>query len=340
VVQRAVGLAPHDSGVLAAKAALQLVDYDCANAQATFQEALDGEPNSVRAMTGLAACKIQIGQFADAVTALTTLLQVDPESPRTKTRFYHLGFAKLMLDDPQGALPWLRKSIAGDPDPAPGAADLSLAGWTRLALIAATRMTGDIAASDRYYAAYTAIWPNGSTWALEARSPKSFSAAPGFRHFLAALQDAGMKRFADEKLGPASGDCGGAMFTPTPHAIADVRTVTTGEMTALVRDGHPFIVDVGIAGAAVPPKALLSTADPASISDMAALLASAPAANAQAIVVMASSALDPRGCRAAASLAKAQAGQTGSGRPPKPVLWYRGGEEAWAQAGQSFEDRR
>ena len=188
VAAHAAALQPANPVVLSAQAALQLFDDDCTGAQRTFQAALDAQPNAVRALTGLAVCKFKLGHFADAMTDLAALLRIDPESPREKMRAYQMGFSALMLGDPKAALPWLYKSTAGEPLPAIGSTDTG-SSWKRLALIAALRLSGDRAASDALFSQYRSVWPNRSTWALEARSPAAFSAVPGFRHFLAALQD-------------------------------------------------------------------------------------------------------------------------------------------------------
>ena len=53
VVARASQHAPRDPDVLAAAAALQLFDNDCASAEVTDRAALEGNPHSVKALTGL-----------------------------------------------------------------------------------------------------------------------------------------------------------------------------------------------------------------------------------------------------------------------------------------------
>jgi TolB-like protein/DNA-binding winged helix-turn-helix (wHTH) protein len=324
VTARAMALQPRDPAVLAAKAALQAYDGDCKAAQLTYQAALDGDAHSVRALTGQTMCKFQLDRFADAVASLGALLRIDPDGPGQKSRFYQMGFAELMLDHPAEALPWLRRAIAGEPDPLPGAASLTPAEWARLSLIAATRLAGDRATSDTYFAAYRRIWPDQSTWALESRAPRLFSTVPGFRHFLAALEDAGLPRFADPRRGPATGTCDSADVSPTPHDVPGITTIDTAGLAALLRSGRVRVVDFGV-GAAVPDSAQLSDLDPGSATDMATLRQTG-----RPVVAMGSGALDPRGCQAARLLA-------GLGQP---VFWYRGGEEAWAQAGMPARDLR
>ena len=323
LTDRALALAPRQPAPLEAHAAIQAFDGDCAGAEMSYQWALEADPHAVRALTGLSVCKFHRGQFAEAADILTQLLRIDPEGPRQRNRYYQLGFARLMQGDAQAALPWLKKSIAGDPDPQPGAHDLGLDGWRRLALIAALRLTGDVAGSDRLFASFSKVWPDRSTWALEANSPRLYSDLPGFRHFLGALQDSGMRRFADESAGPGKGACDHAGAQPTPHAIDGLRTIDAPALAAMMRTDKPRVVDFGV-GAALPDGAQLSYLDTASPADMENL------AKGGTIVTMASGIRDADGCRAALSLAALGA----------VVLWFRGGEEAWAQAGLPATDRR
>ena len=147
-----------------------------------------------------------------------------------------------------------------------------------------------------------------------------------------------MPRFVDDRPGPAAGACPEALYTPTPRRIAGAETIDTAFLADAIRDGATPILDFGV-GAAVPPHGQLSALDPASVTDMTQLLADNRPGPSGSIIVMASSALDPRGCQAAIRLADAartHPGKAGAAR----VLWYRGGEEAWAAAGQAFRDLR
>jgi hypothetical protein len=301
-------------------------DYD--GGITILQAALDGEPGNTRALAGLIFCKFQLAQFGDAAASLTTLMRVDPESPRQKMRFYQMGMAQLMLGQPAAALPWLRRATAGDPDPAPGAEDLGISEWTQAYLIAALRLSGDRAGADALFAKYRAVWPYRSRWTLESRSPRVFSTTPGFQRFLAALEDSGMRQYVDEGSGAAAGLCGASDLHPTPRSVAGVSILSTQAVQAALQSGGALAVDFGVGGA-VPPGVQHVNFDPSSTVEMAALQATPEAARARMILVMGSSVLDPRGCQAA----QLRGWKT-------PVFWYRGGEEAWAAAGLAARDLR
>ena len=328
LLTRAQALAPRDPGVLAAIGALHAYDGDYNGGTTILQAALDGDPSNTRALAGLIFCKFQLAQFGDAAASLMTLMRIDPESPRQKMRFYQMGMAQLMLGQPAAALPWLQRATAGDPDPVPGAEELGIAEWTQAYSIAATQLSGDRSGADALFAKYRAIWPHRSVWTLESRSPRTFSATPGFQRFLAALEDSGMRRYVDEGSGLAAGPCGASDLQPTPRSAAGVSILSTQAVQAALQSGGAFAVDFGVGGA-VPPGVQHVNFDPSSTVEMAALQAAPEAVRARMIIVMGSSVLDPRGCQAAQS----------KGWKP-PVFWYRGGEEAWAAAGLGARDLR
>jgi TolB-like protein/DNA-binding winged helix-turn-helix (wHTH) protein/cytochrome c-type biogenesis protein CcmH/NrfG len=329
VIAKAMVIAPHDPAILAGKAALQFYDGNCADAQLTFQLALDGQPNSVRALTGLTACQFHLGRFADAVSTIRNLIQIDPEGPGQRSRFYEMGFAQLMLARPDDALPWLRRAVAGTADPKRGSPDLGPDEWLRLALIAAERLAGHVGESDALFASYQKVWPSRSTWSLESRSPRIFSKQPGFRQFILALEGAGMERFSDERSTIAMATCGVDEQTSARPAAPGFQSIDTPALAALLKAGNIRIVDFGV-GAAVPALAQLSLLNPASPSDMAGLATRLRGEGAAAIVTMGSGSQDARGCQAAGLLVGAAT----------PVYWYRGGEEAWAKAGLPSTDQR
>jgi TolB-like protein/DNA-binding winged helix-turn-helix (wHTH) protein len=190
--------APGAALALAAKGALQANAGHCEDATATYQAALAIAPDSVEAQTGEIYCLTALGRFADVVARLQTLMRIDPESPRNKVRSQQMGFALLMLNKPAPASTWLERSIAGDPDPVPGADDLGRVEWTRLLLIAATDMKGDTGAAKRMYADYARVWPNRTVWELSAELKHSQVSLPAFGAITAAWRDAGMPEHADE----------------------------------------------------------------------------------------------------------------------------------------------
>jgi hypothetical protein len=190
-------------------------------------------------------------------------------------------------------------------------------------------MAGHAGQSDALFAAYQKVWPRRSTWSLEARSPQALSKLPGFRRFILALEDAGMRRYGDERSTIASQTCGPVQQASPTALVAGFQSIDTRALADLRKAGTVKVVDFGV-GAAVPEFAELSLLNPASPSDMIGLGDRLRRQGATAIVTMGSGPQDPRGCKAAGLLA----------RGATPVYWYGGGEEAWAKAGLPSTDQR
>jgi TolB-like protein/DNA-binding winged helix-turn-helix (wHTH) protein/Flp pilus assembly protein TadD len=329
VVARAIAVDPHDPAALAAKAFLQVEDGDCADAQVTLQLALDGQPNSVRVWNLRGACAFQLGDFNESAKILSRLRQIDPEGPGQRMRFYQMGLAQLMLGQPDDALTWLQRAAANSPAPVAGASELGPEEWVRLALVAAERLTGHTALSETLLADYQRVWPNRSTWKIASSFPRSFAANPHFLRFIQALESAGLKRFVDENSGPTTQDCEFFGDTEKHRLRPSVTTIDTKTVIGLMKVGSIKIIDFG-PGAAVPAGGQWSLLNPWSTSDMKLLGSRLRDEGATEVIALGGGAQDPRGCQAARLLA-----QSGL-----PVLWYRGGEEAWAKAALPFTDQR
>ncbi len=331
---RALALAPDDPNALAAQGAMLAFDGKCTEAEHLYQSALASDPANIRALTGLVVCHGSKAEFRDMADRLATLVRIDPEAPRKRVRYQQLGFAELMLGHASDALPWLERALADAPIEPASAEDLGTAEWARLSLIVATRQTGDTARSDALFAGYRTVWPHRTLWTLQAYTPKKIAESEGFAAFLAALQDAGMPKFADETtdwgVQPSSPARRHAMLSPTPLAVPGVPTIRTEALAARIKAATGLVVlDFGV-GASLPPGARHMTLDPADAAAMTALAAELRA-RPQPVTVMGTGALDWRGYDAAANL---------EAQPGLSVTWYRGGEEAWARAGLPARDAR
>jgi TolB-like protein/DNA-binding winged helix-turn-helix (wHTH) protein len=334
--------APGTALALAAKGALQGNDGRCDEAEASYQAALAIAPDSVAARTGQLVCLTALGRFEGVVSGLQALMRIDPESPRGKVRAQQMGFALLMLGKPAEAISWLNRSIAGDPEPAPGADNFGRVEWSRLLLIAAYEMDDQHDTAHRLYVEYQKIWPNRTAWLLGSELTHAQAVLPAFAAITAAWRHAGMPAFADEH-----GDFGVAAdatlkthrpVEPTPLRLAGIPTIDAPGLASALRQAvAPRVIDLGL-GAAVPKGALLSGADPLLPADMAALAHQLtagdpiPADGRTHFVIMGQGPFDWTSANCARALAAL-------GLPG--VAWFRGGEEAWAAAGlMAAEDRR
>ncbi len=335
-IAAALATQPDHVLALAARAQAELVDERFTDASYSAQTAIALDPNQVDAQEVLAACAEDQGRLDEAAGALEALLRRDPDGAAWRQRALRLGHLRLL----QGRLPeaedWLRRAIAGDPDPGSDTDEWGRAEGTRQDLVAAAALGGRTAQARALYVGFARIWPHVSVWRVAALATRHVAALPGFRRMLDALAEAGMPPHADERADDhvASGTVPlvDTEFGATPLRVPGGTTLDTASMAALVRSDRPkLIIDLG-SGATVIPGAVWQEQD--SVEDDAQFVDSVVRAHPGAgtpIVLMSDGVYGSTSYNAALRLAR---------RVTRPVLWYRGGEEAWAAAGLPALDLR
>ncbi len=329
IIAHALAIAPDNPAVLAAHGRLLAYHGRCDAAAPVFAAALAAEPNNLPALAGTANCAWLNGQ-PDQVAALEqTLLRLDPLGPYTTGRTQLLGLAELLGGHTAEAVRYLKQAEAADSATPTSVDGLSPGETTRLFLIAATAMNGDLAEARRRCDAYRAIWPRRSVWRQMAFFNEAQSHMPAFVRVADALQAAGLPRFADEHeddhVPPTSTPLTGGDFAPTPLSIPGAEVIDTPALKHLLTTRPaPIVVDVGRDSAIIPTALPLSDADAA--LDREALASTdvgrrAKAAPDAPIVVAGTG---PSGVNSYnTALHFLAIGY-------RKLYWYRGGEEAWA----------
>jgi TolB-like protein/tetratricopeptide (TPR) repeat protein len=326
LVKLALVAAPNSAQALASHGLMLEADGQVSRAQASYETALSLDSGSVEARTGLIHVLLRRGLFEEAVRQMNDLLLIDPEGPRNKVRYHDLGYAYLMLGRPTDALIWLGRATAGDPDLPDRPVELGRLEWSSLLRIAATDMVGNRGEARALYVRYDRIWPHRSVWRLASNVARAQSSQPGFHRFTEALKDAGMPEFGDETGAAADMPSRGA-FDPLPKQIPGVPTLDTQAVAAKLASS-PLIVDYGL-GTARLHGAVMAGTGAVSLQDAQRFVHDT--AGGRAVIVMGDGPYDRTGYEAAQQLHRAGVW---------PLLWYRGGEEAWARAGMPSEDAR
>lgn len=340
VIDHALALAPHSPSVLAARGRLLESDGRCDEAQAAFNAALATDPNNVVALWGVGLCAWAGGAPDKVAGPLAKTLRIDPQGPGLDRRVRLLGMAALFAGDAKTALEYLLRAASQENDRPERVDSVTQPEMTRVYLIAAQALSGDLDGARKTYQAYRAVWPNRTVWRQTALFHPAQTQVPHFGKIRDALAQAGMPRFADEhgSCAPPPGGTAplaGAEFTPTPCILPGGEVVDTAALHGILAGAAPpLVLDVGI-GMAVPPGAL--SLPPEALGQDRAGLEAGPAGErlrasaGTGIVVMDSGPAGVGGYNMALHLIALGYGK---------VLWYRGGEEAWAAAGLPAEDRR
>lgn len=336
---RALQLQMHNATALAADARLRESHGDCTSATVSARSALMEEPNSIDALYILARCALAAGRLEDAAENDERALMLNPAGRTNKPRYLLLAETRLLQGRYPEAIDLAYQAQEGDAPPAPGATSMDRGNFGRLLLIAAQYLNGDAAKARSDYAAYARIWPHHSAWRVGAYAFRNVAALPGYRQFLAALHAAGMPEYADEHHDdhvPESPTpvLNAADFDPTPLHVPGATTIDTAGVAALLQRNHPVIIDLGRGAAVIEGAAWHTLAgddiDDATFIDHA--LAGLPdGGRATPVIVMATGTFGYQSYNGALHAVA---------RGARNVLWYRGGEEAWAASGNPAQDRR
>ena len=158
---------------------------------------------------------------------------------------------------------------------------------------------------------------------------------PGMKRAYAAILQAGLPEFSDENADdavPATTVISRhAPFDPTPPAVPGVPTIDTPALQKMTQQSPPpLLIDMGD-GTVRPPGAIAGNFDPMSAASAKHFAASLPPHAGRPVVVLGDGVY---GWRAYNGVLQLRAAGVAN------LLWYRGGEEAWAKAGLPAEDAR
>jgi TolB-like protein/DNA-binding winged helix-turn-helix (wHTH) protein len=332
VIRHALELSPNNANALAARGRFLASSGRCAEATAAFDAALVADPTNADALVGISLCVWRLGQPEKVVAALEATQRVDPRGPDASRNIRRLGMAYLWNGQAQNAIKQLLLSDAAAVAAPEDVDNPSQQESTRVFLIAAYAMAGDMAEAKRRYAAYSAIWPRRSVFRQAAFFTPAQTGVPGFARIKDALAAVGMPRFSDEHGDCAAADSppADAEFAATPCIIAGATLVDTETVHRMVNGpARPVVVDVGAGMAVIPGTVLLTEAEAA--SDPKTLAAAPLLRAASGIVVMGTG---PAGALSYTTARRFAAAGFGT------IYWYRGGEEAWSAAGLPSEDHR
>lgn len=334
LTNRALAIDSRNAGALVNRGQLLLLDNKCPEALSSFQEALSADPDNIIARDGIGRCGDMLGYPEKMVRAMREALALSPEDPGNSDRYGHLGMAMLLLDDPEGAIEWLRKAEAAQPEP--------VERFER-GLIEAYALTGRLPQAREKFAAYDKQWPYRSVWRESCYASKAVSALPGFKRALSGLLAAGMPEFADELadhgIQPTSKLQVADFYAPTPLSVPSAAMVRTADLPSLLATTPaPVVLDVSCGESVIADAIFAPWADDGDRfdDDIQTRLAQELRAKtgddlARPIVAVGNGVYGWGGYNAA--LRAAALGY-------RTIYWYRGGEEAWSKARLPAEDRR
>ncbi len=336
VIARAQAVSPRNAQAEAARARMLVIQGKYTEAAYAAREALDRDPANLVALGALALSAFNQGRLDDAGRAMQTLLRINPGSLSERARLFGLGNVRLLQGRVEEAVDLVQRAVAGEGEPRPGSDNWGRAEGAAMLLTAAAAMRGDVAGAHGRYLAYEALWPHRTVWRIASTASRAMAALPGFAAFLGGLRQAGMPEFAaedaDHHVAPSAAALPGESFAATPRTVPGAATISTQDLAAMLRHPDTLLIDLG-SGAAVPVGAAWEDEAARTADDVAFIEATVQGAGGwqqRTLVVMSAGAYGSGSYNAVLRLASAG----------RKVLWYRGGEEAWAKAGLPAVDRR
>ena len=292
----------------------------------------------MQARRGLAFCARELGNMDEMMSELREILRLDPIGSGKAESENSIGMGYLMLGRPREAIEWLNRAGSDL-----GSADdqATASGWQEyrhLFLLAATQLSGDAAGASRQYQEFDRRRPHRSVFQLAQHESRAISLLSGNKAFLHALNAAGMPLYPreDDDFGIPPTDEAQTRddFDPTPLSIPGGQRVDTRTVRALVSGAQkPLIVDFSN-GATVIADAVWVPPDNPTV-DLKHILqehsADGHAPSDRATIVTSYGPFGWQSYNAALYLIH---------HGVRHVLWYRGGEAAWVQAGYPTRDRR
>ena len=343
VIRSALSLDARSPVAITARGMLAMEDGDCDEALPSYAKAKELDPNEVRAMDGFARCSRQLGRMGDMIAELKKILTIDPgPSPENAHHQQLIGLGYLVLGDAAAAKIWFDRAGAGTGDiEDANASPLDPTEWRHIYLIACAELLGDKAEAARLLGAYEKRYPNRSVWRLGTYFTRALYRQPGSQKFLAALEASGMPRYLSDEthdfhVNEKASNNAGNDFEPTPTRLTGGEVVTTDALRLrLAANRKPILLDVGRGACVIPgaewvwSQGLWSDRDTA----MLQVIRRDEANSDGTIVIMGDNMLGWDSYNAARFLIA---------NVHLAVLWYRGGEEAWAAHGlcHDSDDRR
>jgi TolB-like protein/DNA-binding winged helix-turn-helix (wHTH) protein len=333
VIDRALELAPNNAKALAARGQQLNAEGKYKEAEATANAALQVDPNNIEALRLLANCAYYLGELQKRDGTVEQIVRLDPVAPMiTKRAALLRGQTALFTGHPREAIDLLYESISGDPEPTPADGRNSRAITARIYLIAAYSLSGEQTKATELYRNYGSFWL--STWRLGATFPRAVAALPGAAAVLEALQRSGMPKFTDSSKLVAAGDvCARHAGNSALADAVNVRVTTTREVQSLLASQPaPLVIDLGYGAATVPGAKWINEAFGPPVTELGFVdRVVSDHADQSPVVIMANG---PDECIAYDAVVRVKQ------KYHRQAVWYSGGEEAWAAAGQAFEDRR
>jgi adenylate cyclase len=250
LIDRADLLDPHEMRLLMARTFLLTRQGRCAEAMQAAQRVIEAHPILSGPYYWTAMCLLREGRAAEAVQQVEQAIWANPRTPQMDTRYRLMGTALLYLDRYEEAAHWFHRALTVNPSQ-----HVQIRGALYAAIAAAQAMSGDLDAARLSAAEARRLWPPLTAYGftLYETASQVFIAQRARIH--EGLRLAGMRDHADEDTDPglpADDALHEDYEAPTPVCVPGARTIRTPDLTVLLEQHRPLVLDTLYRGDAIP----------------------------------------------------------------------------------------
>jgi rhodanese-related sulfurtransferase len=198
-------------------------------------------PNNKNFYFALGACEAFTGHAEKTLSLMRTAAMLSPRDPVMYINYRRMGLASMLLGRDGDAIEWLNRSLAVDPD-APAISRRP----AYLMLAAIYARDGQEAAARQAVAEAHRLWPFDTLrrdWADGITNPVFVAQWQRYRD---GLRLAGERDHADEHADfgvPSDAVLHSSLEGYTPTTAPGVTTIRTGELTQLIDERKPVVLD-------------------------------------------------------------------------------------------------
>ncbi len=249
LIAKAASIEPGNERVLFSQGFLLLGQARFAEACAVLQRVAELFPSEYPAYRALGLSMIANGQPDLALPALERAIRLDPLSPTNRFMFLWAGYALLLLQRDEAALPWFQKALAGGATASPA--------WLHrcyLYMASAHALLGNAQQARWALGEANRLWPFATIRGLPPTvcGPRGLP-HPVLRtqvlHILEGLRRAGLRDHAEEDAdwGVAPGsELHDELFGHTPITVPGAATISTLGLKEILISAQPVLIDVAL----------------------------------------------------------------------------------------------
>jgi TolB-like protein/DNA-binding winged helix-turn-helix (wHTH) protein/tetratricopeptide (TPR) repeat protein len=250
LLQRAELLRPDDWRVMLGRVHLLGAQGRCRDVIPAAQRAADAYTFLSGPHQWIGICLILEGKPAEAILALQQSIRRHPRNPSIFTRYRLIGYASLFAGQYDDSVQWFGRALAANPGDDPVSRSSAYA-----SMAAAQALGGHIEEARSSAVEAERLNPRltvRSRFPFNLNSPAAFAQVASMRE---GMRLAGIRDHADEDADPGlpSDDrLQPSNEAPTPTTAPGVHTIRTPDLTQLIQQRHPLVLDTTNWGQSIP----------------------------------------------------------------------------------------